>query len=106
MVVFTAVLRRDPAVPLDSFGGPVPLKPKGYECKVAFPEATTLPVQADVRIAGVSVGKVVKLSLDKGGARTIATIDSRKRTRRSPRTQGDPAPEDAAGGDLRGALDG
>jgi virulence factor Mce-like protein len=61
-----------------SFGGPVPLKPKGYEFKVAFPEATTLPTQADVRIAGVNVGKVVKLSLDKGGARTIATIDLKK----------------------------
>jgi virulence factor Mce-like protein len=61
-----------------SFGGPVPLKPKGYEFKVAFPEATTLPTQADVRIAGVNVGKVTKLALDKGGARTIATIDLKK----------------------------
>ncbi len=61
-----------------SFGGPIPLRPKGYEFKVAFPEATTLPDQADVRIAGVSVGKVVKLSLDKGGARTLATIDVKK----------------------------
>jgi phospholipid/cholesterol/gamma-HCH transport system substrate-binding protein len=61
-----------------SFGGPVPLKPKGYEFKVAFPEATTLPTQADVRIAGVNVGKVVKLQLDKGGARTLATIDLQK----------------------------
>jgi virulence factor Mce-like protein len=61
-----------------SFGGPVPLKPKGYEFKIAFPEATTLPTQADVRIAGVNVGKVVKLQLDKGGARTLATIDLQK----------------------------
>ena len=57
-----------------SFGGPVPLKPKGYEFKVAFPEATTLPTQADVRIAGVNVGKVVKLQLDKGGAAAKAAL--------------------------------
>ena len=43
-----------------SFGGPVPLKPKGYEISVDFPEATTLAEEADVRIAGVSVGKVKK----------------------------------------------
>ena len=41
-----------------SFGGPIPLKPKGYEFKVAFPEATQLGLEADVRVAGVSVGKV------------------------------------------------
>ena len=42
-----------------SFGGPIPLKPKGYRFKVAFPEATQLGLEADVRVAGVSVGKVV-----------------------------------------------
>ena len=57
-----------------SFGGPIPLKPKGYRVEVAFPEATTLAEQADVRIAGVSVGKVVHKDLDKGGNRTLATI--------------------------------
>ncbi len=57
-----------------SFGGPIPLKPKGYRVQVAFPEATTLAEQADVRIAGVSVGKVVHKDLDKGGNRTLATI--------------------------------
>src|SRR3954447_23598042 len=41
-----------------SFGGSVPLKPKNYEVKVQFPEATTLAEQADVRISGVPVGKV------------------------------------------------
>ena len=41
-----------------SFGGPVPLKPKGYRVQVAFPEATSSATEADVRIAGVSVGKV------------------------------------------------
>jgi phospholipid/cholesterol/gamma-HCH transport system substrate-binding protein len=57
-----------------SFGGPIPLKPKGYRVQVAFPEATTLAEQADVRIAGVSVGKVVHKELDRGGNRTVAYI--------------------------------
>jgi phospholipid/cholesterol/gamma-HCH transport system substrate-binding protein len=58
-----------------SFGGPVPLKPKPYELKVPFPEATTLAEQADVRIAGVNVGKVQKKELDKGGSRTKVTLN-------------------------------
>ena len=41
-----------------AFGGPVPLKPQSYRLKAAFPEAATLAQEADVRIAGVSVGKV------------------------------------------------
>jgi phospholipid/cholesterol/gamma-HCH transport system substrate-binding protein len=61
-----------------SFGGSVPLKPKGYEFKVAFPEATTLASQADVRIAGVNVGKVAGMKLDKGGTATMVTIDMKK----------------------------
>ena len=47
-----------------SFGGPIPLKPKGYQFKVAFPEATQLGLEADVRVAGVSVGKVRDKQLD------------------------------------------
>jgi phospholipid/cholesterol/gamma-HCH transport system substrate-binding protein len=61
-----------------SFGGPVPLKPKGYRFDVAFPEATTLANQADVRIAGVNVGKVTGMKLDKRGTRTLVTIDMKK----------------------------
>jgi virulence factor Mce-like protein len=59
-----------------AFGGPVPLKPKGYRFKVAFPEATQLAEQADVRIAGVSVGKVVHKDINVKGQpnRTVATI--------------------------------
>src|SRR3954452_8635883 len=41
-----------------SFGGTVPLKPQGYRCKIDVPEATQLGEYADVRTAGVSVGKV------------------------------------------------
>ncbi|MDX6688553.1 MAG: phospholipid/cholesterol/gamma-HCH transport system substrate-binding protein [Solirubrobacteraceae bacterium] len=58
-----------------AFGGPIPLQPKGYEVKVAFTDATTLSEQADVRVAGVSVGKVVKKELAPGGNATLATIE-------------------------------
>jgi phospholipid/cholesterol/gamma-HCH transport system substrate-binding protein len=58
-----------------SFGGPIPLKPEGYRVKVAFPEATQLGLQADVRVAGVSVGKVVKKDVNSAHPnRTIATL--------------------------------
>jgi phospholipid/cholesterol/gamma-HCH transport system substrate-binding protein len=42
-----------------TFGGAVPLRPKGYRVTVKFPEAVTLADQADVRISGVNVGKVI-----------------------------------------------
>jgi phospholipid/cholesterol/gamma-HCH transport system substrate-binding protein len=60
-----------------SFGGSIPLKPKDYQLTVNFPEATTLAEAADVRIAGVTVGKVRSKALDKGGNRTkvILRID-------------------------------
>lgn len=58
-----------------SFGGPSPLKAKGYRFQVAFPEATQLSQQAEVRISGVPVGKVVALS--QGADRTVATIEMR-----------------------------
>jgi phospholipid/cholesterol/gamma-HCH transport system substrate-binding protein len=60
-----------------SFGGPVPLKPKAYELEVPFPEATTLAQEADVRIAGVTVGKVKTKELEKGASRTkiVLSID-------------------------------
>src|SRR4051794_31676972 len=56
-----------------AFGGPSPLKPKGYQVHIAFPEATQLANQSDVRISGVSVGKVVKLGPG-AQSRTDATI--------------------------------
>jgi phospholipid/cholesterol/gamma-HCH transport system substrate-binding protein len=57
-----------------SFGGTIPLTPEGYEFRASFPDAGQLATQADVRIAGVSVGKVIDKSLDPRGNRTIATI--------------------------------
>jgi len=41
-----------------AFGGPVPLKPKGYRVTASFAEAASLATEADVRISGVPVGKV------------------------------------------------
>src|SRR4051794_23278752 len=58
-----------------SFGGSVPLKPKGYRVEIAFPEATQLGDYADVRTAGVSVGKVRLKRLDPKGNHTIATLE-------------------------------
>lgn len=58
-----------------AFGGPSPLKPKGYRFEVAFPEAALLASQADVRVAGVEVGKVASVERRTGGGNaTIATI--------------------------------
>src|SRR4051812_2601817 len=48
-----------------SFGGSVPLRAQKYELRVSFPEATSLAQAADVRIAGVDVGKVGTLKLDR-----------------------------------------
>jgi len=46
-----------------TFGGPIPLKPESYRFTADFPEAITLQKEADVRIGGVSVGKVKQISL-------------------------------------------
>jgi phospholipid/cholesterol/gamma-HCH transport system substrate-binding protein len=58
-----------------SFGGSVPLKPKGYQFDVSFPEATTLADEADVRVSGVSVGRVTAIERDPAGNRTLATLE-------------------------------
>ena len=46
-----------------AFGGPIPLKPKSYQITAYFPEATQLAAESDVRIGGVSVGKVKTIEL-------------------------------------------
>src|SRR5437764_1857052 len=62
-----------------SFGGSVPLKPKGYRFQVAFPEATQLGPEADVRIAGVTVGRVREKKRDPRSNRTLATIEMQRK---------------------------
>src|SRR5215208_1318014 len=68
-----------------SFGGAVPLKAKKYQLRVSFPEATTLAEQADVRIAGVTVGKMRRKDLDKGANRTRTVLEINKRYAPLPR---------------------
>lgn len=46
-----------------AFGGPVPLKAKSYRITAYFPEATQLAAESDIRIGGVSVGKVKEVGL-------------------------------------------
>src|ERR1700758_2851184 len=57
-----------------SFGGVIPFQPKGYQVRVSFPYAAQLATEADVRISGVSIGKVVDKQLDPQGNRTLATL--------------------------------
>lgn len=57
-----------------AFGGPLPLKPEGYRFTVPFKEATQLSAESDVRISGVSVGKVKSINLGSDG-RADATIE-------------------------------
>jgi virulence factor Mce-like protein len=58
----------------ESFGGSVPLKPKGYRFTAVFPRTLALAEQSDVRISGVNVGHVITLEHDKDGF-THASIE-------------------------------
>ena len=77
MVAFALSCFGAAAVPLASFGGPVPLKPKGYRVTAQFGEATTLATEADVRVSGVPVGKVKSIEPDQasGLSRVVMQID-------------------------------
>lgn len=58
-----------------TFGGSTPMKANGYRFTVPFGEATQLAREADVRIAGVNVGKVKDLQTNKRNGLSIATIE-------------------------------
>jgi len=62
-----------------AFGGSVPLRPEGYRMTVSVPEAATLAVEADVRMAGVNVGKVKKKKLGKGALATDIELELNER---------------------------
>jgi phospholipid/cholesterol/gamma-HCH transport system substrate-binding protein len=62
-----------------AFGGPIPLKPKGYRFTVSFKEAGQLAQEADVRISGVSVGKVKVIKADRTTGASDATIELQPR---------------------------
>lgn len=57
-----------------TFGGPTPFKAKTYEIKIPFKEATQLAQQSDVRISGVSVGKVQDIVLSPDGEKALAQV--------------------------------
>jgi phospholipid/cholesterol/gamma-HCH transport system substrate-binding protein len=61
-----------------SFGGATPFAPQGYRLNAEFGQAVELGAQADVRISGVSIGKVVGVGLDRrtGLTRAVMEIDS------------------------------
>jgi phospholipid/cholesterol/gamma-HCH transport system substrate-binding protein len=58
-----------------AFGGTLPLRPEGYRLKADFPEASLLVKEADVRMAGVNVGKVKSKELGPGGRTTTVEIE-------------------------------
>jgi phospholipid/cholesterol/gamma-HCH transport system substrate-binding protein len=58
-----------------AFGGPIPLKPKGYRFDVAIPEANQLAIEADVRTSGVSIGKIRAKRKATSGNRTIVSVE-------------------------------
>jgi phospholipid/cholesterol/gamma-HCH transport system substrate-binding protein len=61
-----------------AFGGPTPLSPKGYQFKTTFGEATQLAQEADVRISGVSVGKVKQIETqDEGRSEALIEVEER-----------------------------
>ena len=64
-----------------AFGGSSPLGTKGYRIHVLVPEATQLADQSDVRISGVSVGRVVKLA---GGPDDRSDVTLQLRARYAP----------------------
>jgi phospholipid/cholesterol/gamma-HCH transport system substrate-binding protein len=58
-----------------AFGGPIPLKPKGYRLSASFAEASQLATEADVRISGVPVGKVKAIEPDAKTGRSLVTME-------------------------------
>jgi phospholipid/cholesterol/gamma-HCH transport system substrate-binding protein len=62
-----------------SFGGATPFAGQGYVLKAEFNQAVELGTQADVRISGVNVGKVISVQLDHrtGLTRAVMEISSR-----------------------------
>jgi virulence factor Mce-like protein len=68
-----------------AFGGAIPLKPRGYRFSVSFPQANQLAQEADVRISGVSVGKVKSISVQPTNGYSNVTIELNRRYAPIPR---------------------
>ena len=60
-----------------AFGGALPLKPQGYRVAAVFPDGTQLAQQADVRISGVPVGRVVRVEPQGNRIRATMELDDR-----------------------------
>lgn len=58
-----------------TFGGDIPITPQGYRVSALYKEAVLLPVEADVRIAGVSVGAVKRVEREGELSRVTVQID-------------------------------
>ena len=58
-----------------AFGGPVPLRAKPYEVTTQFRAGSQLASYADVRVSGVTVGKVVKIEKLQRTAKVTMTIE-------------------------------
>ncbi|MCK9248014.1 MAG: MCE family protein [Solirubrobacteraceae bacterium] len=58
-----------------AFGGPVPLQGQGYRVSTQLPEADSVLVNTDVRIAGVNVGHVTDVKSLGKAARVTMQID-------------------------------
>ncbi len=48
-----------------SFGGVVPMRPQGYRVQAHVPETALLTKAADIRMAGLDIGNITKLELDR-----------------------------------------
>ena len=57
----------------NQFSGPVPFAPQGYRVHARFPETGLLVPGADVRISGISVGKVT--AVQNRGVDSAVTLD-------------------------------
>ncbi|WP_249009920.1 MlaD family protein [Conexibacter sp. DBS9H8] len=60
-----------------AFGGSVPLAPQGYRVSAVFNETGLLVPNADVRLAGVNVGKVVSVRPE--GTKSLVLMDLEQR---------------------------
>jgi virulence factor Mce-like protein len=68
-----------------AFGGPTPLRPQGYRVQLEVTEGAQLATQSDVRISGVSVGRVQELDPDRRTGRTRVVLEIEPRYAPIPR---------------------
>jgi phospholipid/cholesterol/gamma-HCH transport system substrate-binding protein len=54
-----------------SFGGPMPLRPQGYRVKTHIPETALLTKAADIRMAGLDIGNITSLKLNRDGGQEV-----------------------------------